>query len=70
MIEIDIDGVKTIREEHELYREFVNTTAYNFCKFSQDLDASRSAIGEWMEEKKYKVEPDNNGIIEYIAMKI
>lgn len=70
MIEIEINGVNTTRDENELYREFVETNDYNFCKFSQDLEISIKAIRDWLKTKKYVFTPDDKFIVEHIAFKI
>ena len=70
MIEIIIDGVNTTREENEIYREFVETKYYDFCKMSNDLNESREVIGDWLSMKKYEIKPSNRVIIEFIAFKI
>lgn len=70
MIKVEINGVDTVREERDIYRDFVNTKGYSFCKMSQNLETSREVIRDWFAEMKYEFEGGNEAMIDYVAMKI
>jgi len=69
MIEVCINGNNTIREENEIYREFVESRQYDFVK-SPICGEPREAIRDWLSEKGYAFKPDDKIIVELIACKL
>lgn len=68
MINVKIDGADTIREEREIYSEFVSSKVYDFCKSGISSDI-RGAVREWLKNSGYEFDDDRQ-IVEYIVYKI
>lgn len=68
MINVRINGADTVREEREIYSEFVASKVYDFCKNGMTSD-SRGAVREWLKDSGYKFDDDRQ-IVEYIVCKI
>lgn len=70
MIELIIDGNKTIRSKEEVYRAFIDTPLYNAIK-GGILSKPREHIEQWLRENySFVDEKKYDYIADYIATKI
>ena len=69
LLEVTIKGNSTVREDRDIYREFVDSREYSFCKMEQNLETSKRVLREWFLDLGYVFEDDRQ-IVEYIAFKI
>lgn len=68
MIEIFINGIKTVRSTHEIYKEFVNSKQYDFVKSGMTED-SRGVFRSWLKDNNYSLEDDRQ-LVEYVICKV